>query len=183
MIVRPELQPAVLAPAPELRPGANVRMGRNPLGTWMEGPGGAGDFRHPFTVTASAVARVSKGLILADIAVEPLIGSVPIGGDAKRPQPTLKLSSSASNRLGESWICVEVTPDEEGKLDPEGKRSKVEVVQRESPFVTLGATGRAPLALLVYKDERPQVFQIAMFHLRYETSLNRETGERKHFFL
>lgn len=184
MIVRPQPRPVVPPTMPALRPGANVRMGRNPLGVWMEGPSGGGDFRHPYLVTASASgARVGKGLILGNIAVEPRIGRVLIGGDENNPQPVLKLNPALVNERGESWVCVEVTPDADGKLDEKGETSTVEVAQRDFPFVTEGETGRAPLALLVYNEDRPRVFQIAMFHYRYQTSLG--TGEgarRKHFF-
>jgi hypothetical protein len=185
MIPRVENQPAALPPTPPLRVGVNVQMGQNPLGMWVQGPSGGGDFRHPFPVTVSgSSARVGHGLIIANVSVEPLIGRVPVSGDARRPQPRLKLSREMVNSRGESWVCVEVTPDADGNLDEEGEASTVEVVQRESPLVTEGTTGRAPLALLVLRKELWQVHQIAMFHYRYETSLpTAEGARRKHFFL
>jgi len=184
MIPRQTPPPTKPEPVPPMRVSAGMRMGSNPLGFWMEGPAGGGaDFRHPWTVYAGgAGARVSSGLILAEIAVEPVIGTVSIGGDDQHPQPVLKLDASLANDLGESWVCVEVTPDADGKLDPEGKKSKVEVVHRDHPIVAAGKTGCTPLAILVWKKGRPQVFQIAMFHFRYETSVP-STGPRKHFFL
>jgi hypothetical protein len=162
-------------------------MGRNPLGTWVEGLGNGSDFRHPFQVTAgSADARVSPGLILAETGIVPVIGEVPLGGDKQRRAPVLKLDASLVNERKESWVCVEVTPDDEGKVATEGGKlvdgAKVEVVQRAAPFVTAGTTGRAPLAMLLYGRRVPQVFQIAMFHLRYETSQPTE-GRRRHWFL
>lgn len=158
-----------------MRPGANLRGGSNPLGMWFEGPANGSDFRHPCLVTATAaVARIASGLILAETGVQPS-GS------------PLKLSASIVNAANESWVCVEVTPTAEGKVvGADGKLLdgvKVEVVQRSVPIVTTGATGRAPLALLFYGEgSSPKVTQIAMFHLRYETSQPVD-GPRRHFFL
>jgi len=151
---------------------------------YISGPSGGGvDFRHPFLVTAGAKeARVAAGLILANIAVQPLIGSVPIGGDDKRQQPVLRLDASLINEANESWVCVEATPDAEGNLDEKGEASKVEVVQSRHPIADVGPTGRTPLALLVRRGTGWQVFQIAMFHLRYVTS-QPANGPRRHFFL
>ncbi len=183
MIARPLPSPPTPAPSAPLRAGANVRIGRNALGFWMQGPGGGEGFSHPFTVTLSGSgARVSRGLILANIAVEPLIGKTPVSGGAGKPQPVLQLDSSLVNANGESWVCVQVKPDEEGKLDVDNKKSRVEVMQAAHPISAGGDSGRAPLAMVVYKGGRPQVFQIAMFHLRYETA-TQTNGPRKHFFL
>jgi hypothetical protein len=118
--------------------------------------------------------------------VEPLIGRTPIGGTEKDPQPELKLDAQNVTDLGEAWVCVEVRPDENGEIDAEGETSIVQVVQSRFPYVTEGNVGRAPLALLSYRPDRPttqpRVVQIAMFHLRYLTSLPTE-GRRKHYFL
>ena len=156
-------------------------MGRNPLGMWMEGPSGGADFRHPFSVQAGGSgARVGKGLVIGNVSVEPVIGKAPIGGDARSPQPVLKLKTDLVNERNESWVCVEVTPDDDGKLD--GKKAKVEVVQRDHPIALTGKTGRAPLAMLLRKNDVWQVYQIAMFHFRYETNQPAK-GPRTHFFL
>ena len=169
--------------APMLRPGANVLMGRNPLGFWVEGPAGSSDFSHPFTVLVSGdYTRVSKGLVIADIAVEPCIGSVPISGDDKNPQPTLKLDASLVDDLNQSWVCVEVTPNDKGKLDAKPKKPQVVVVQRAWPNAATGAAGRVALAQLFRKNDRWQVWPIAFFHYRYTTSQPAK-GQRQHFFL
>ena len=184
MIARPPVQHQhPEQEAPMLRPGANVLMGRNPLGFWVEGPSGGSDFSHPFTVTASgSVARVSKGLVIADIAVEPVIGKAPISGDSKNPQPTLKLDTALTDDLGQSWVCVLVVPNAVGKLDAKPDKPQVTVVQRAFPIALTGNGGIAPLALLLRKNDRWQVYQIAFFHLRYLTSQPAK-GPRQHFFL
>lgn len=183
MIARPQVQSPKAEQAAPMRPGANVLMGRNPLGMWVEGPRSGADFSHPFTVVlASDGVRVSKGLLLANIAVEPVIGKVPVGGDDKNAQPTLKLDASLTDEAGQSWICVEVSPDKDGKLDAKAKKPQVVVVQREHPIALTGETGRAPLALLLRKKDRWQVTPIAMFHLSYVTSQPAK-GPRQHFFL
>jgi hypothetical protein len=161
-------------------------MTSNPLGMCLNGSSGGADYSHPFPVYVSAGrARVGRGLILCETAVEPLIGTVPIGGDKKSPTPSLKLDPALVNERKESWVCVEVTPDQNGKVtDPEGKLltgAKVEVVQRSGPYVTTGRTGRAPLALISFVGKAPQAYQIAMFHFRYETAQS-PNGQRRHYF-
>lgn len=142
-----------------------------------------GNFNHPFLVYVSGNnARVGRGVVIGNVAVEPLIGKVPVSGDEKTAQPVLRLDTSTVDALGQSWVCVEATPDADGKLDLDGKLSKVEVVQRDWPVVTDGVTGRAPLALLVLKGTRWEVHQVVMFNLRYETS-QPALGKRRHFFL
>lgn len=183
MIARPKPPEPPPVAAPPLRPGANVLVGRNPLGMWVDGPRAGAGFSHPFTVAlAGGAVRVSRGLILADLSFEPVIGKVPVGGDAKHPQPVLKLDDSLVDGLNQTWVCVEVTPDADGKLDAKAKKPQVVVVQRKHPIAMTGPTGRVPLALVHYKNGRPQVFQIAMFHFRYVTS-QPANGPRQHFFL
>ena len=150
MIARAPQQAQQPAAAVPLRPGANVRMGRNPLGFWVEGPSAATDFSHPFPVYVSGgEARVGKGLVIAGESFEPVIGKVPVSGDAKHPQPTIKLDDALVDDLGQTWVCVEATPDKDGKLDPAAKTPQVVVVQRDHPSAMTGDTGRAPLALIV----------------------------------
>lgn len=182
MIARTPEQPQAPQPAAPLRGGANVREVRNALGFCLTGPSGAGaDFRHPFLVTVGGQgARVGRGLILGDIALEPMIGSARIGGEEGKPPPVLRLDKSLVNKAGESWVCVQAKPTAEGKLDPEGK--DVKVLQSAYPYATEGEAGRAPLALLALRKGQWQVYQIAMFHLRYETA-KPATGPRRHFFL
>lgn len=174
---------------PQIRLGGNVRVGSNALGFWVEGPGGGGgDFRHPFLVTVGGgVARVARGLILSDGGgVEPRIGKTPVGGTEREPQPELKLDAGNVTAMGESWVCVEVRPDGDGKIGAEGETPAVQVVQSRFPYVTEGSAGRAPLALLSYRPDGPRtgprVVQIAFFHLRYLTSKPAD-GRRRHYFL
>ena len=184
MIARPPSQTQQPKPAqPSLRPGANVLMGRNPLGFWIEGPAGSSDFSHPFTVFVSGdYARVSKGLIIADIAVEPCIGGVPISGDDTHSQPLLKLDASLVDALNQSWVCVLVIPNAAGKLEAKPAKPQVTVVQRAFPMSATGKGGLVALAQLFRKNDRWQVFPIAFYHYRYLTSQPAK-GPRQHFFL
>lgn len=190
MIIHPKQTAPVAPPDLPMRPGTGLLLGRNPLGTWFSTMGGSGDFSHPFTVTVSGqYAFVSLGYVIADVAAEPKIGRVPISGTDNAPPPKLKLDPTRTNALGESWICVEVTPNKSGKLaaaEDAGEAAKVEIVQCDAPFVMAGETGRAPLALLRYdpkdKTAPPELHQIAFFHFRYETTQPAE-GKRRHFFL
>lgn len=183
MIARTPMKPPSQKQVPPLRAGSNLRQGSNLLGTWFSARSGGSDFSHPFTVTvAGGAAYVSRGFVYAgDDGVEPRIGSVPIGGDERHGAPTLRLDAGIVNDRKESWVCVEVTPDEDGKL---GEKAKVEVVQREHPSVPIGDTGRTPLALLLYESgDVPQVWQIAYFHFHYITTPAAEKKQRGHFFL
>ena len=176
----PLAKPAQEAPA--IRPGANTLMGRNPLGMWIQGPTSGGDFSHPFTVfLAGDYVRVSKGLIIANIAVEPCIGSVPISGDANNPQPTLKLDAGLVDGLNQSWVGILVVPNADGKLDAKPDKPQVTIVQRKFPNAATGKGGFVAIAQLFRKNDRWQVFPIAFFNYRYETS-QPATGQRQHFF-
>lgn len=180
-------QPAPASGEPPLRPAGGTLMGRNPLGMWVDAPRSSADFRHPWLVNVSGgQARVGKGYVIAESAVEPVIGKVPISGAEGVRPPSLKIDEAKLTGAGETWVCVEVTPGKDGKLtDKEGKLlegAKVEVVQAAYPFATDGPKGRAPLALLVQRGRAWEVFQIAMFHLRYQTSQPAD-GPRRHFFL
>ena len=68
-------------------------------------------------------------------------------------------------------------------MEDGGGKLKAEVVQRDAPTLMGGKTGRTPLAMLRYKSStsRPEVFQIAFFHLRYKAGGTPE--KRRHFFL
>jgi hypothetical protein len=100
----------------------------------------------------------------------------------------LKLDASLVNERGESFICLEVTPDAEGKVsEADGSLrdgASVVVVQSDVPMLTVGEKGRTPLAMLVYREgaTRPEVHQIAFFHFRYE-SAQPASGQRRHFFV
>jgi hypothetical protein len=159
-------------------------LGQNPLGRWVEVPRGGSDFRHPWLVTVSGVeARVGRGLIMGNVTVEPTIGGVPIGGGDGQP-PVLRLREGETDAGGNSWVCVEVTPDKDGKLDAARKESQVVVVQRAHPIADTGRTGRAPLAMLTLTKGRWQVWQVAMFHFRYITTAAADAKVvRRHFFL
>ena len=183
MIARPPTPDAKPATTPPLRPGANVLLGRNPLGVWVQGPSGGSGFSHPFTVMASGSGvRVSKGLVIANITAEPCIDKVPISGNTTTRQPVLNLDDSAVDDLNQSWVCVEVTPNADGKLDATPIKPQVVVVQRKYPLTLTGKFGRMPLALLLRKNNTWQVYQIAYFNFRYE-AVNPASGPRKHFFL
>lgn len=170
---------------PPLRPGANMRAGSNRLGMWLDVQTNGSDFRHPWMVTAFIKrVRVGSGLILAEAGIEPTIEGVPLSGTATEPVPTLALDDANISPTLESYVCVEVTPGEGGKVaDGEGLvgAAKVEVVHRAEPYLTTGPTGRAPLALIFHGGVTPRVVQIAMFHFRYETNQPAD-GPRRHFF-
>jgi hypothetical protein len=177
MILPPANHPQSVASEAQLRPGAHVRHGRNAIGMWFSGKQGGGSFNHPFSVAVfGRSARISRGVIIPEAGmktVEPVIGGIPISGENGSNAPTLELDYNAVNEDGESWICVEVTPDpttnrakeQAGVLDD---GSVVEIVQCDAPIITgRSIKGRAPLALLTFRNGRAQAFQIAFFNLRY----------------
>lgn len=171
---------------PPLRPGANLRLGRNRLGAWFDGPGSTGDWRHPWLVTVSGKSvRVAPGLLLAETAVEPRINGAVLSGGPGGQVPVLTLDDGAINLSDESYVCLEVTPTAEGKLtDQDGTlldAVRIEVVERPSPYLHSGDVGRTPLAMIFHGAGTPRVTQVAMFHLRYETN-QAEGQQRRHYF-
>jgi len=185
MITRPQPTAPPQVTPPPLRAGANASIGSNPLGFFVRGPRNGADWRHPFAVTVSgSKARVARGMVYGnDGGVEPTIKNVPVSGDEDRPQPVLALDATTVNAAGESWVCVEVTPDDEGMIGPKAKEeASVVVVQRDHPVAMKGEAGRWPLALLVYRGEQAQVFQVTHFNLHYVTAQPAD-GPRTHFFL
>lgn len=150
------------------------------MGFVVSGDPGTGGFNHPFSVALiGGEVTVTKGLVEG---MEPAINKVPISGDAKHSQPRLKLNPSDVNEKGESWVCVEVTPYEDGKLDA---KSLIEVVHRRTPFRADEKVGRHPLALILWDAEKPRsVFAVTYFNLRYyRTTPAPGGGARRHFFL
>jgi hypothetical protein len=150
---------------------------------WIQGPTSGGDFSHPFTPSlVGDRIRISKGLIIGNIAVEPCIGTVPVSGDANNPQPTLKLDAGLVDDLGQSWVGILVLPNVDGKLDAKPDKPQVTIVQRKFPNAATGKGGFIAIAQLFRKNDRWQVFPIAFFNYRYTTSQPAK-GARQHFFL
>lgn len=191
-----EIQPAfqaakATAMALQPRPGANALLSQTPYGYVISGKPQSGRFAHPFKSSLQGgkvgFVRVAKGLV--DI-FEPVIRvdgkKVPLSGDATHLTPVLKLTpldgEARSDGSVETWVCVEVTPDEDGAVS---KESLIEVVHRDSPKSNDPDVGRHPLALILWAKKEPRkLFQITYFNLRYyRTNPPEGAGIPHHFFL
>lgn len=140
------------------QPGAGVHLSTNELGTTYAVPPGTG-YRWPFKCLLGAgVVQIRPGLVDG---FTPKIGGQPMTA----ANVLLKLDAGKANARGESWIVLEVEPDAAGVLTPE---SRIEIVQRAVVNRHEPAIGRQPLALILFKDRRPQrVLPITHFNLRY----------------
>lgn len=145
-------------------PGRGTRLTVSAFGFALSAPGKRQKFNHPFRPGMSGTTAVifSRGLVEMR---EPTIGGVPISGATTKAPPVLKLEPGKANKRGESWACVEVHPDAEGKLPEE---SKIEIVHTNEPVSLEPEVGRCPIALILWRDRIPvRVVPIVHFNLRY----------------
>ena len=151
------------AAAPKLMPGAGTRLTANSVGTALNAPSSGPRIALAFKPSLSAAGiRFSRGYVADRM---PTIQGVPIVPRDGRPQPALPLDFGIANEFGESWVCVEVHPDEKGELPP---KSAIEIVHRRQPRALSKILGRAPLCLIVWREKKPvQVHQIVHFNLGY----------------
>lgn len=187
------------APGPRPQPGVNTLLASTPFGFVISGaPSGGQSFAHAWkpSLVGKDGVRLAKGVIFSEngFAFEPAITeggkAVPISGDAARKlrAPTLRLDRAIATKQLESWVCVEVMPAKDGTLcDALGALLEgvtIEVVHRNAPGLAGEATGRHPLALIVWGASGPaRIWPIAMFHLRYHrTTPAPGKGVAKHLF-
>jgi len=193
--------PHAAAPA-RPQPGANSLLASTPFGFVISGsPSGGASFAHPWkpSLVGRDGVRLAKGVVIAESGAgfEPVITeggrAVAISGDAVRKlaQPTLRLARSVATEQLESWVCLEVTPAEDGTLaDAKGAMRKgvtIEVVHRFAPTLSGHTTGRHPLALIVWSSSGSsgpgRIWPITFFNLRYHrTSPAPGQGAPQHLF-
>lgn len=196
---RPVESPAA-TPATRPQPGVNSLLASTPFGFVISGaPSGGASFAHPWkpSLVGRDGVRLAKGIVLADglsAGYEPVITvggkATSVSGDAakKTAPPTLRLDRSVATAQLESWVCVEVTPAADGTLaDKTGALAKgviIEVVHRNAPVLRGKATGRHPLALIVWSASGPaRIWPITFFNLRYHrTTPAPGKGADQHLF-
>jgi hypothetical protein len=165
---------------PQPRPGAGTRITVNSLGTSYSANSGGATYAHRFRPSLGPKGvQLSLGLVNGRPAT---IKGVPIGGGPGVPQPTLTLDPTVANANGESWVCVEVHPDDNGELPLD---SPIEIVHTNQIRSLDPKLGRGELCMVLWKDKRPfRVVAIAMFHLRYARVLPPAGGGAvRHLFL
>ena len=158
--------------------GVGVRVRQSPQGYVHSLDRRGKGFAHPFRAALSGMrVSVERGVVEG---YEPVIGSVPISGDADNARPLLELSDLGRQ---ETWVCVEVYPEEDNTLT---KEKPPKIVHGEVPTLRSRTIGRHPLAMVVWLEGRPvQLLQITYFNLRY-ARINfdsTEIGVVRHFFL
>lgn len=148
-------------------PGKGTRLTHNPeLGDSYSAEERGSQFQHPFRASLAGLAvRLRDGRVMG---IQPRIG------DKLMTEVALQLDPAVA-KDGESWVCVEVTPTivggqgfvSSGKKD-EPANQGIEVVHRDSPFTQTAVTGRHPLALIVWRGNRPATLvQHTFFNLKY----------------
>lgn len=160
-IPRPPEPEPTSAPAPRTMPGRGVRATVNEAGVAFSVPTRVARFGHPFRpmLFTSGAVSFAKGLV--DL-YEPKIGELRIS-DARA---LLKLDPMKVNKNGESFVLIEVEPNENGVLD---EKSRIEIVQDADPDLHSETIGRQPVALIVFRGKTPiRAFPILFFNVRYE---------------
>lgn len=130
----------------------------NAAGFGYEGAPGAGQqFGHPWKPFLSArTLQLSRGLVET---------FTPKIGEKRMDETVLELKADVANELGESWAVLEVEPDAQGKLT---KDSRIEIVHTKETVSLEEKIGRAPLTLILWRDQRPfRAIPVVHFNLKY----------------
>lgn len=171
-----------LAPMPPPRPGAGARLFQNALGYGYSAPAKAPTFDHPWRPMLSGDhISFRSGRINT---FEPTIDRIPLRGDDKHPAPQLKLDQTLVNAAGESWVCVDVYPTDQGELTQD---SKIELVQASSQSTSSHALtrGRKAICLILWTKGVPvQAIAAVHWNMTYLRVVPAPGGGSvKHFFL
>lgn len=187
-------------PAARPQPGVNSMLASTPFGFVISGaPSGGMSFAHPWrpALVGRDGVRLAKGVVITvglASGYEPTIieggKATPISGDAAKriAQPTLRLDRAVATKGLESWVCLEVTPLKDGTLNDKSGAlaagAKIEVVHRNAPTLFGQATGRHPLALIVWSASGPaRIYPVTFFNLRYHrTTPAPGKGSAQHLF-
>lgn len=175
-------------PAIAIRPSSGVRVGLSHFGYYVSAAPGVANFSHPFTPRlASNSISFSAGYVNSEFV--PVIRTdagalVPITGDDKNGVPSLTLNSDdIDGDTQQSWVCLEVTPNDDGSLD---KNSLIQITHRDSPTSIDEKIGRQPLALILWNNGKPlKAYPQVWFNLRYARTTPQSAGNGlpRHFFL
>lgn len=163
-------------PVMQPRPGTGAQLTSSALGFSYAATDGVVSYRGRFRPALAAQGiRFSRGLVEGR---EATIGKLPLSD----PKAVLALKPGIENAQGESWACLEVVPDAEGRLLPDARR---EIVHSDSPVSLDPALGRCAIALILWRARRPvQAIAIIEFNLRYERLIPAPGhGPVRHFFL
>lgn len=128
------------------RTGPGLLLTVNPaLGYAYSAKDGKGaSFKHNFRPFLSALGlRLTYGTLGT---FEPKIGAL------RMSQAVLKLDPGEATAAGESWACVEVETNADGRVtDPE----KVRVIHTKDPGFSTPTKAREPLALIIWRKRLP----------------------------
>jgi hypothetical protein len=142
-------------------PGVGARLTANEFGFSYEVPVRSGRYAHPWKPALNG-ARLTLSYGIVD-GYPPKVGEVKLSPTGV--QPAIALDAGVANAAGESWICLEVMPEEDGMLIETSERRLVHTKETRSLDPKLG---RCPLVQILWRGGQPfRAFEIAYYNLRY----------------
>ncbi len=140
-----------------------MRLTSNALGWSYSAVNAPASFAHPFRPALGGKGvRLARGLVEFR---EPTIEGVKIGGEPGKSQPVLKLKHDVANTAGESWVCVELHPDDDGAIPA---KSEVEIIHTKETGSVEKDRALCPLVMILWSKRQPvKAFAIVHFNLRY----------------
>jgi hypothetical protein len=122
----------------------------------------------------------TRGLV--DGKYEPTIDGVPISGPTKGgAAPWLDLEPGTANADGQSWVVIEATPNEQGRLDD---KSNVIIAHRNQNLSADDKLARFPVAMILRQGKQPSAcVQNLFFNVQYQrVTLPTGEGPARHIF-
>jgi hypothetical protein len=161
----------------KLGPGAGTRLVQyEGIGSVISAADNDRQWSHPWKpYLGTSALRLALGLVENRV---PKIGGKPMT-DVDLPL------TGKPNADGESWVCVEAktVPVAATSTTEASEELQITLVHTTSPVSRAADLGRHPVALILWREERPfRALPITYFHLRYQRVVL-STGGTRHVFV
>ena len=96
-------------------------------------------------------------------------------------EAVLRLEPATANENGESWACISVSPNAEGRVD---SAERVRMVHTNHPLSDDETNGLCPVALILWRGKAiAAVHELLFFNVRYQlVKLPAGQGPARHVF-